>query len=193
MQNLFTSGAVSENVFSLALSRDDSNNGNGGIFTIGGVPDPSHPQVNVSVDAYTSAPLVPFSEVSDTELSFYSINVDSLVLGDAAWNKGLQIIVDSGAPSFQVPTATAKAMNSYWSPAIGDNGAIACDAVLLEPVGIAVGGTTYYVNTEDLIRHAPSGSCYSYITGSDGSDLLIGDPFLKSVLAVFDWDQYVLS
>lgn len=162
-------------------------------MTIGGVPDLTDPAVNVSSDAYTSAPLEYVASRSLDYLTFYAVSVDALKLGGQELNPGLQVVFDSGAPSFEVPLATGNAMNAAWSPPMEANGALACDAILTEPVGVAIGGATYYIPSEDLIGQNDDGTCFSLIYPSDGELLLVGDAFLKSVLAVFDWDNLVMS
>src|SRR2546429_1065051 len=83
--------------FSLAISRDASRNGNGGILTIGGVPSLTDPSVNVSSQSYTSAPFQLVTSRSTSEYTFYPINVDGFVLGQSSTDVGTQIIIDSGA------------------------------------------------------------------------------------------------
>ena len=98
--------------FSLALSRDDSANGNGGILTLGGIPDLTDPAVNAS-DSYTYAPWQFDNSRSTSDYSFYSIKVDGIVIGSSTVDVGFQILIDSGANQFQVTEATATAINSF--------------------------------------------------------------------------------
>jgi len=188
METIFNTTKLPAKQFSLALSRDASKNGNGGVFTIGGLPS-NTPAVNVSNNQPTSAALQLFAAFSTTQPTFYSILVDNFFLAGTAYNPNQQIIIDSGADAFEVPAATAKVMNSYWSPAPSSDGTLSCNAVLTKDIGITIGGRKYHVSSQDLIGQGNDGSCYSLISsGSDATGYLIGDPFLKNVVAVFNWE-----
>lgn len=196
MQTIFDTVQLPAKQFSLALSRDDSNNGNGGVFTIGGLPE-NTPSVNISNKTPTSAEMRLFTKYSDDELTFYSILVDDFFVGDNKHARGLQILIDSGANTFEVPEATAKTMNSLWSPPspVGDaRVSIACNALLTKNIGITIGGRKYNVSSQDLIRKRKDETCSSLITSSTEEDgYVIGDPFLKNVLAVFDWKDSTME
>ncbi len=180
-------------VFSLALSRDQSNNGNGGVLTFGGLPDLSDPAINAS-DSYTTAPLQLVTSRSTTEFTFYSVYVDNIVVAGELTNPGLQIIVDSGANVFEVPSATADTINSYWSPAIGSDGSLDCSATLTEWVGVTIGGYTYYIEPIDLVGIDPkSGQCYSLVSTTTEDYYSISDPFLMNVVAVYDWEDSLMA
>lgn len=187
MQTLFDEKLVPTLQFSLALSRDDSHTGNGGILTIGGLPDNTS-SVNIASSTPTSASLQIFNPSRIPYRTYYAINVDNFVVGSATANPGFQILVDSGADIFQVPSATADAMNALWSPTFDAQGYLPCEAELTEDIGITIGGRTYYINSEDLKGELTGGKCVSLIYESTAADgFLVGDPFLKNVLAVFDW------
>lgn len=193
MQTIFDSNPSLPQGFSIALSRDTSSNGNGGIFTIGGIPALDDPAVNVSSTSYTSAPLQIDADGSATELSFYSIFVDGFAVGDTTDDAGAQVIIDSGAPSLDVPQDVASALNSLWSPSIGSDGrTLDCNAVLTASFGIAIGGATYYLDSADLISSNGDGTCSTAVNGAD-SGYILGDPFLKNVLAVYDWGNSQMS
>jgi hypothetical protein len=151
--------------------------------------------VNASSQSYTSAPFQLVTSFSTSEYTFYSINVDGFVLGQSSTDAGTQVIIDSGASTIDVPSATAAAVNSHWSPAaVFSNGLffLDCNAVLTEPFGIGIGGATYYISSADMIGQSSDGTCYSLV--SKGSDkFLVGDPFLKNVVAVYDWGNKVMS
>ncbi|KIW68715.1 hypothetical protein PV04_04639 [Phialophora macrospora] len=178
--------------FSIALSRDASNNGNGGVLTFGGLPDLTDPTINAS-STYTTAPWQYVVSQSATDLSFYSIYVDNLVVGDSTVDAGLQIIVDSGANAFEVPDDTADMINSYWS-AVNDDGTLDCSATLTVPIGVTIGGTTYYIDPVDLIYEDPeTGACYTLVGTTTANYYSISDPLLKNVVAVYDWEDEVLA
>lgn len=82
-------------------------------------------------------------------------------------------------------------MNYLWNPPashIDDNGLwyIDCAATMSGPVGIAIGGRDYLIRTEDLIGQNADGTCFSLITAGSEDGYLIGDPFLKNVVANFN-------
>ena len=178
--------------FSLALSRDDSLNGYGGILTLGGIPDLNDPEVNAS-DSYSYAPWQFVASRSTSEYTFYSILVDGIVIGSDTVNPGLQILVDSGANIFQVPDQTAAAINSLWSSPIRSDGSLACDAVLTQPIGVTIGGSTYYMNSVDLKTQFSDGTCQSLVSVGEDNEFLVGDPLLRNTLVVFDWENQILS
>lgn len=199
MNTLFNSGAVEARQFSMALSRDEAGSGNGGIFTIGGIPDIHSPLVNVSTDWYSSKSFEYVSRKSSTEYSYYAMDIDSFFVDGQTYDSGLQVIVDSGYNIFMAPLATAQAMNDLWMPPpsgdVDGNGNlfIECNSVYDGVIGINLGGRTFFVDPADLVIDYGAG-CVSLIRGVDGSNgYVIGDPFLKNVLAVFNWDREVMS
>lgn len=192
MQTIFDNNPSLPQYFSIALSRDESNSGNGGIFTVGGTPKLSDPSVNVSSDSYTSADLQIYANGgSETEFSFYAFSVDGFTVGKDTLDPDTVVVVDSGDPGLTVPQDVADAVNSLWSPEI-DGDTLDCDAVLTKPFGVAIGGATYFISSQDLISQGNDGTCSTRIGGSDGL-LLLGDPFLKNVLAVYDWGNSRMS
>lgn len=179
--------------FAIALSRDNAGSGSGGTFTIGGVPDLTDPSINVSSTSYTSAAFQFVASQSTTKYSFYSFLVDSFVLGTSSDGAGTQVILDSGADVIQVPNTIAQAVNSVWSPPMDSGGTLACDARLTEPFGITIGGATYYVDSADLLFSNGDGTCSSLLAAGEEGEYLVGDPFLRNVLAVYDWGGEVMS
>lgn len=199
METMFKSNPSMPSYFSLAMSRDASNNGNGGLFTIGGTPEFGNPAVNVSSDSYTAAPLL---NDDSGYMSFYIINVDAFattqvnttntnstsnVTTKATRDAGATVIIDSGAPGMWVPQNVADAVNSHWSPSLSDDGStVDCNAKLTQPFGVTIGGATYYMKAADLMNPNGDGTCSTAVYGVDGQYLL-GDPLLKNVLAIYDW------
>lgn len=183
--------------FAIALSRDNAKQAAGGSLTVGGVPKLHAPTVNVSSTKFTSAPFQFYTNISDTAYSFYSIKVDGFKVGKTTSGAHQQIIIDSGAPTIDLPEAIANSVNSHWSPKgkldeYGDFN-IKCNAKLTQPFGVTVGGTTYYINPVDLIGHYGDGTCYSNVNAGSDGEFLIGDPFLKNVVAVYDWGHKRMS
>jgi hypothetical protein len=179
--------------FSIALSRDASNNGNGGVLTFGGLPDLTDPAINAS-DSYTTAPWQYIASLSETEFTQYSILIDNLVVGDSTYDENLQIIVDSGANVFEAPDDTVALINGNWVPPADAYGYLDCGATLSEPVGVTIGGVTYYIDSADLLGLDPSsGKCYSLVFGTSQGFYSISDPLLKNVVALYDWEDQLLA
>ncbi|KAI1625337.1 aspartic peptidase domain-containing protein [Exophiala viscosa] len=159
-QTLFASNTtppLESALFTLAISRDASNNGSGGIFTIGGLPD-NRSAVNITSDNSTTAPwefMTSMSGVPDDEFTFYSIIVDGFDVDGQLEAVGLQIIIDSGANTIELPADLANSLNQQWVPSSPDgNGAtgLDCNAVLPWPFGIQIGGKTYYSDSNQYCR-----------------------------------------
>ena len=179
--------------FSIALSRDSSNIGIGGTFIIGGVPaNLKDPAINTSSPYGTSAPWQHVKTRSTSEFTFYSILVDGIKIGSTIDNPGLQIILDSGANMFQVPAGNATDINKLWTKFNAD-GSISCHVTLAKPVGVVIGGVMFWIEPSDLLLpNADGKSCQSLVSSCD-KECVMGDPFLKNVLAMFDWDNKEMS
>jgi hypothetical protein len=68
-----------------------------------------------------------------------------------------------------------------------------CSAVPAD-LWISVGGGTLYINPVDLIKTNGDGSCSSTVLSvSDGGPYWLGDPFLKNVIALFDWGNQAME
>lgn len=186
MNTIFASYPSLPRYWSLALSRDNSANANGGIIAIGGTPAFDDPKVNVSSPTYSSAPLQIDPNVPGT-ISFYSIFVDGFVLGSNSGDSGTQVIIDSGSPRLDIPADLADAVNALWYPAIASDGrTLDCNAVLTQSFAVVIGGVPYYISYVDLIASNGDGSCSSLVVGAS-SGYSLGDPFLRNVLAIYDW------
>ncbi|KAJ9661545.1 hypothetical protein H2198_001925 [Neophaeococcomyces mojaviensis] len=74
---------LQEKAFSIALSRDHSNNFNGGTLTFGGIPELSLPTVNVS-SPFTTTPVEALGSSHDKELRFYTLSVDGFLFPPTA-------------------------------------------------------------------------------------------------------------
>lgn len=102
------------------------------------------------------------------------------------------VIVDSGTTLIYLPTGIADSINCLFSPPAyfsDEAGAdvVACNATAPE-VGVTIGGKTLYLNPADLILDGglSGGLCVSGIQDNGGGLSILGDVFLKNVIAVFD-------
>jgi len=76
MQNLISLDSLRDRrYFALALSRDSSNNSDGGLLTFGGTPDYYDPKVNLS-SSFVSTPIRPLAYDSTNITRFYTISVE---------------------------------------------------------------------------------------------------------------------
>ena len=190
-------------MFTLVLSRDLAQAGYGGSLTIGGVPNLSDPRVNAK-NSFTYSPIVPTLLVSDTELSFYTIEVDTVSWGSGS-SKGSDSVanrrwaVDSGTSLIYAPTAVAQAYNALWQTKTfhPKEGIWSVPCGSTPPAfSVTIGGTVFQINPKDLIQpgNSDGSSCISAIIDVGGNPpLLLGDTFLKNVVAVFDWGNQRLG
>ncbi|KKY24102.1 putative aspartic-type [Phaeomoniella chlamydospora] len=185
--------------FSLALSRDESQSGNGGLMAIGGIPCNIPGGIQ---SPFTSTPI----ETLRTDFRkgsnyyYYTINpygfsfTTNKTLDPTSLNQ--TFIVDSGTTLNYIPTTSAATFNSLFSPpAFLDEGYyyVSCNATAPSfNVYITSNTSAYYpTNPYDLILDIDEGDiCLSGVQDGgepgDGNVFILGDVFLKNVLAVFD-------
>lgn len=190
--------------FSLAIERGPAN-GLAGVLAIGGIPP-----VKVS-SPFISSPIVktqfPFAgDVSSPTYQFYSIYPDAFVFGQrnhsahaaepatttanltAFDSSKILHLVDSGTSLNLLPQEIADAVNAQFvPPAVYDPSeglyTVPCNAKA-PYFGVKISGQTLFFNTKDMIFKF-NGVCRSTITGG-GEPYILGDPFFRNVLVVFD-------
>jgi hypothetical protein len=200
MNTLFFVDNITAPVFSLAISRDQSQTSHGGILAIGGIPDCTESTVNVSSSAQFSTVPMEIAQAQrldpeTPEHQFYVITADSLAYGGPNnTSNSTQYIVDSGTPLNYIPVADAAAINAlYDPPAVADPEAgsylVQCNATAPE-FGVTIGGQTFYTNPYDMFAPDPSlpdGTCISALQPEAAAGrYVLGATFFKNVLAVFD-------
>ena len=204
--NMYSEGNVAP-LFSLAIDRGTS----GGIMAIGGLP----PVLFSPFFASASFQLLTMTRFGTTspvdgipQYQFYTITVGGFSYEGSEkteWTHGnwpnplarpsdpskVQLIVDSGTTLIYLPTGIANAVNALFvPPAVYDSNqgayAVACSAKAPE-FGVNIGKQIFYINVLDMILSSGNGTCISGVNdaGSGGLSIL-GDVFLKNVLAVFD-------
>ncbi|GAB7347353.1 hypothetical protein MBLNU459_g4289t1 [Dothideomycetes sp. NU459] len=107
-------------------------------------------------------------------------------------NTTFPVIVDSGTTLIYVPTAVANTITSafdppgHYSPEDGVD-VILCNATAPD-FGVTIGGTTFDISAEDMIIPGDfePGYCMSGVQDGGGAVNILGDVFLKNVIAVFD-------
>jgi len=184
--------------FSLALSRDESNTSYGGVIAIGGYPDPSIPTINATGD-FASTP-IQFLAIEDIPgeapaYTFYTITVGGLTWasdnGTTGYNNtAYQTIVDSGTTLNYIPTQAAAEFNSFFDPPAyldEDYGLYFVDCNATAPsFGVMISEEIFLTNPYDLILPNGDGTCISGVQDGGEGPFILGDVFLKNVLAVFD-------
>lgn len=182
--------------FGLALERGD--NGGSGQLALGGLPN-----VDFNEDALVSVPILKpeINGQTSNKFIYYAMQPDGVKLDGESAVTTWPAIVDSGTTLAYFPTSVAKAINDAYDPPAKFVDSISmfvseCDATPPD-FAITVGGKDFKINAKEMILQnslkSPAGACVSGIQ-STGSDIaLLGDVFLKNVIAVFDLGKEELS
>ncbi|MCJ1374978.1 hypothetical protein MMC20_006211 [Loxospora ochrophaea] len=191
--SMYTEGLVAP-MFSLAISRG---NITGGLLAFGGLaPVPASPIL-------ASAPfqilqMSGFSGGSPgfSPYQFYTIFIDGYTYAGrtvppfSEGNGTIETIVDSGTTLIYAPTIVADEINSLFDPpAVYSDyyGAYSVDCSAKVPrFGVKINGTVFHINAEDMILDAGDGTCITGVDDGGTGLFILGDVFLKNVLAVFD-------
>ena len=200
--NMYEEGNVPP-LFSLAIERGNF----GGYLALGGLP----PVIFNSVFASSPIQILTMQNVVGSgmngEYSFYTITIEGLVYNGSqstkfshgTWPSPLaatakpsqfQVIIDSGTTLIYLPTGIANAINALFDPpAVFDDwqGAytVACNATV-PSLGVEIGGETFYIDPVDMILPAGDGTCITGVDDGGQGPYILGDVFLKNVIAVFD-------
>lgn len=188
-------------VFSLAIDRDPNN---GGVIAIGGIPNVPHSPV------FASTPIIPVGvNVTSGELvyEFYTIVIDGFAYSaspNTQFNpyqnanpkkallvaNGTNAIVDSGTSLLYAPDDVAQDVAGAFSPPgtwDDSNDVWSVDCAATPPVfGVGVGGKVFYVNGADMILQSSETECISGVQPNYGGLTILGDVWMKNILAVFD-------
>ncbi|MCJ1351348.1 MAG: hypothetical protein MMC33_001332 [Icmadophila ericetorum] len=188
-------------LFSLAIDRGD---GFGGYLAIGGLP----PVKYANTFATTPIQILKLAAYNLTTVySFYTITADGYTYSntssasidyevgqyghvvDTEDPKKFQAIVDSGTTLVYLPNALANAINAEFDPPAkwsNDQGAFVVDCNAKAPnFGVVIGNETLQVNPKDMILKSGK-ICITGVSRGNPGPYILGDVFLKSVVAVFD-------
>ncbi len=209
LTTLFSKGYVAP-LFSLALERSSETSGfaAGGLLAIGGLPP-----VRFS-PTFASAPfqLVAVNELNHPgaakpQYQFYTVIINGFTYRrsqEPSWthpnpfdpptNKSrTPVLIDSGTSLILLPTAFAIAVNALFDPPAlyyANAGAFYTNCLAKAPeFGVQIGEQTFFLNAKDLIiiaRSAEGTLCPTSIGDAGYGPSVLGAPFLKNVLAVFD-------
>lgn len=174
-------------------------------LAIGGLP----PVQFDNTFASTPIQIVTLKSVNITSrYSFYAITPDGYTYNDTSststkyevgehghpvrtpnTSQKFQVIVDSGTTLIYLPKGLADSINAAFDPPasyVRSQGAfvVKCDAVLPK-FGIVIGNKTLYINPKDMILQGRK-ACVTGITRGGAGPYILGDIFLKNVVAVFD-------
>ncbi|KAL8765602.1 MAG: hypothetical protein Q9209_007384 [Squamulea sp. 1 TL-2023] len=201
--SMYTQGLVAP-VFSIAINRriDD---GAGGFLALGGLPPVNHSHIFACAPLKTTTTSRPGNGVNGTtadapQYKFYSITVDGVKTRNAIDtstddnryldNTPIDMHVDSGSTLIYLPEETADAINDLFVPPAVHNyssGRYDVDCAAKAPdLGIKIAGQIFHINAKDLVVKPTSGGCFSGITATYSQQGVLGDVFLKNVVAVFD-------
>jgi len=196
---MYVEGSVPQ-IFSLALERDGT-----GQLAIGGTPDIQF------VPTFASSPFqlltTSGAALGKTFYTFYTITTNGFEYQSAQsnWNTGawltyfgnpndpskVQVLIDSGTTVNYLPPTIADPVNALFEPAAVYNSrtgyyTVPCNAKAPE-FGVKIGMETFYVNPLDMIIKLSASTCITGVTKTGaGGNSILGNVFLKNVLAIFD-------
>ncbi|GAB7349292.1 hypothetical protein MBLNU459_g8436t2 [Dothideomycetes sp. NU459] len=197
-------------LFSLALQRSGPNSATsaGGVLAIGGIPavphDPYFANASiqiVGIDSATGGPLYQFYTVALAGWAYsnssgaqfdvhHTGNPARVPLAPASPTA----VVDSGTSLVYAPPAVAAAVAALYAPPATYDAALALytvDCAAAPPVfGVVIAEKVLYVNPVDLVvdggGRGVGGVCVAGVQSNAGGLTILGDVFLRNVLAVFD-------
>jgi len=194
-------------MFSLALNRQPSTAPpgavSGGYLAIGGLPNIPHSSSfvstpiniaavtanNVSIYEYYSINVSGYGVSKDKNAQFNTANVkttDKVSLVD----ENSVAIVDSGTTLLYAPDDTARDTALAFDPPGTYDGylgyiIVECNATV-PTFGVAINGKMLFVNPLDLVLQVSENLCISGVQPAGDGFPILGDVFLRNVLAVFD-------
>ncbi|KAJ5833023.1 hypothetical protein N7474_001334 [Penicillium riverlandense] len=195
--------------FSLALEHTPQNASTafGGYLTLSGLPPVNHSTQFSTVPVETTE-AIPLSFTSGRKVrSYWTTTISDVTFGSTSNNLAVnstsfQAFFDSGNPLSYLPSAVVEPINALFDPpAVYDPKSkvwmVDCSAKAPQ-FGLTIGNQTFFHKGQDLIYQTSKGVCMSSLATSesisiDGLTLnIVGVPFLKNVVAVFDFGQNVM-
>ncbi|KKK16930.1 hypothetical protein AOCH_005148, partial [Aspergillus ochraceoroseus] len=200
-----------QSYFSLALNRLSASvaEGDGGYMTLGGLPPVKLGSnlTTVAAEFYEAVALL--SSTGQRLRSYWAITNQGIAWGDHHQNTtAYQTIIDSGSPLISVPESVATAYNALFSsPAASwdsTQGAYVVDCNATAPAfSVTIGGQTFALDKSDLVIQTGEDFCLSAIVPGITIDVgngtstpalhILGAPFLKNVVAVFDFGNHEMK
>lgn len=201
--NMYEQGLV-DPYFSLALERTLYNDSiaPAGYLALGSLPPVAH-NSNFSIVPVEIPRTIPLSYTNGTSVrTYWTTTISRAIWGTNSSNlhanlTSFQIIIDSGNPWNTFPPELAEAVNGAFDPpAVIDKSlgawSVNCNATA-PMLGVEIGNQTFYHRGQDLIIPLGDGTCMTSIIATvpvSGIVLnVLGDAFLKNVVAVFDFGK----
>jgi Eukaryotic aspartyl protease len=192
-QRMYQQDLVSKEMFSLALNRNT-----GGYMAFGGLPP-----VEYDESSWAKVPIQRrLIEHKLPKYDRYWIEVDDVVYKDrnetvTKLAKPEMYLVDSGNTQLELPLQTAHDINSLFEPPAAPNGSsVQCNAIAPN-ISLSIGGKTFAIDPEDMIQRKMEGGCFSGVAPAsirrNREFLIVGNVFLRNVLAVFDLGDGVIK
>ncbi|KAF2117485.1 aspartic peptidase domain-containing protein, partial [Lophiotrema nucula] len=196
--SLFEDGDVPP-IFSLALSRPSATSSiTGGLLALGGIPDIPYSGAFVTV---------PIRPIMSTTYAFYSVPVDGFAIAPPPAARGTtrpkianfakqatEMTIDSGTTLIYFPDTVADYVAGLFNPPAMYNKLsnlyiVNCSSKAPR-IGVIIAGQKFFVNEKDLLNGGAvasrKGWCVLAIQRQGQGDAVLGDAFLKNVVAVFD-------
>lgn len=192
--------------FSLALEHTPQNASTafGGYLTIAGIPPVRHSPDFTTVPVEILKALPKDITSGKRTRSYWATTIKNTKYGTSSNlttnSTSYQVFLDSGNYIQYLPAAVAEPINALFDPpAVYKEGyegyVVDCSAKAPE-FGLTIGNQTFFHNGQDLIYQTADGVCITNIMPLEKVKLLnqlkfgiIGVPFLKNVVAVFDFGK----
>ncbi|KAK5714715.1 hypothetical protein LTR17_017105 [Elasticomyces elasticus] len=184
-------------IFSLAIKRG----GHGGQLALGGLPTVAFEHTFASTPILKADSIMGGREANNySNYTRYVVVPDGYSLGGEYHASTSQMLVDSGSTLMRIPLSDARRINDAFHPpakydADYNRFLVRCNA---KPPSFAIniGGTAFHIKAEDMIIPTSAlpvskGHCWSGVQATlRNLELsILGDTFLKNVVAVFDIGQ----
>jgi hypothetical protein len=207
--SMYKQGLV-EPYFSVALERTPINEltGPGGYLTLGGIPPVPHDS-NFSRTPVEITPVPVNYTGNKPQRSWWTINIEGVTYGSSADSQDMTTnstnflaVVDTGNWFNFHPPELVEKVNRLFDPPgewkTDPNGIptyiVDCNATA-PAFGYKIGGQTFFHNGKDLITNVGGGVCVSSLVSNEDATIggvtavILGDAFLKNVVAVFDFGK----
>lgn len=152
---------------------------------------PEYQFYNIEIDAIVYQQALPDKANPATMIAGMATVELSKSETDSDVETAFPAIIASASSLLYLPTPIADELNALFDPPIvKSNGIYTIPCNTTAPtIGVSISGDIFWIQPEDLVLAMGDGSCVSGVAdGGDGSGAVsvLGDPFLKNVLTVFD-------
>uniref|UniRef100_A0AAF5I017 Glycosyltransferase family 92 protein n=1 Tax=Strongyloides stercoralis TaxID=6248 RepID=A0AAF5I017_STRER len=152
----------------------------GGVFTYGGI------------DTTNCGPVIAYQKL--TSATYWEFKMESISFGTTSFNKGWNVISDTGTSLLGAPTmiadSIAKMIGAEYNALIGGY-TLNCETKFPD-LKLVIGNITYSISSDKLIDDVGIGygQCLFGIFGMDismGLSFILGDPFIQSYCNIYDF------